>query len=114
MSQTKSRQILKFVSKPADVERLIGSGTWARAWACTLCEYFSFLYLSLIASVTVLCDSPPSRPYRNAALQSSDYKKPSQIYKDISGFIKNHMAEDQELPQAGRADVSKLNSNVFA
>ncbi|KAB5542225.1 hypothetical protein PHYPO_G00089050 [Pangasianodon hypophthalmus] len=34
-----------------------------------------------------------------AALQSCDYEKLRQIYKDISGFIKNHMAEDQELPQ---------------
>ncbi|KAF4079640.1 hypothetical protein AMELA_G00180480 [Ameiurus melas] len=36
---------------------------------------------------------------RPAVLHSCDYEKLRQIYKDISGFIKTHMAEDQELPQ---------------
>ncbi|KAM9467329.1 stimulated by retinoic acid gene 8 protein homolog isoform 2-T2 [Clarias gariepinus] len=36
---------------------------------------------------------------RPAVLQSCDYERLRQIYQDISGFIKNHMAEDQELPQ---------------
>ncbi|XP_053505915.1 stimulated by retinoic acid gene 8 protein-like isoform X2 [Ictalurus furcatus] len=36
---------------------------------------------------------------RPAVLHSCDYEKLRQIYKDISGFIKNHMAEDQKLPQ---------------
>ncbi|KAI5094109.1 hypothetical protein C0J45_15833 [Silurus meridionalis] len=37
---------------------------------------------------------------RPSVLQSCDYEKLRQIYKDISAFIQNHMAEEQELPQA--------------
>lgn len=51
--------------------------------------------------------------HRPAVLHSCDYEKLRQIYKDISGFIKNHMAEDQKLPQVGRAEVNILNSNVL-
>ncbi|KAK3518053.1 hypothetical protein QTP70_033274 [Hemibagrus guttatus] len=42
--------------------------------------------------------------HRPAVLQSCDYEKLKQIYKDISGFIRNHTAEDQELPQLERAE----------
>ncbi|KAF5906772.1 stimulated by retinoic acid 8 protein-like isoform X1, partial [Clarias magur] len=41
---------------------------------------------------------------RPAVLQCCDYEKLRQIYQDISGFIKNQMAEDQELPQVGKAE----------
>ncbi|KAI5617826.1 hypothetical protein C0J50_22415 [Silurus asotus] len=37
---------------------------------------------------------------RPSVLQSCDYEKLRQIYKDISAFIQNHMAEEQELPQS--------------
>nr|AGM53488.1 Stra8 [Silurus meridionalis] len=36
---------------------------------------------------------------RPSVLQSCDYEKLRQIYKYISAFIQNHMAEEQELPQ---------------
>ncbi|KAG7320308.1 hypothetical protein KOW79_016161 [Hemibagrus wyckioides] len=45
---------------------------------------------------------------RPAVLQSCDYEKLKQIYKDISGFIRNNIAEDQELPQLERAEFQDL------
>ncbi|XP_047660125.1 stimulated by retinoic acid gene 8 protein-like isoform X6 [Tachysurus fulvidraco] len=45
---------------------------------------------------------------RPAVLPSCDYEKLKQIYKDISGFIWNHVAQDQELPQLERAEFQDL------
>lgn len=51
--------------------------------------------------------------HRSAVLKSCGYEKLTQIYKDISGFIRNHMAEDQELPQVWRAQVIILSPKVL-
>lgn len=85
--------------------------TWGHApsWSLVPCFYFIECCFFFYNNISLCC----CQSHRPAGLQSCDYDKLRQIYTDISGFIKNHMAEDQKPPRVRRAEVGILSTNVW-